>query len=155
LSDQISLHLFANRQEIKSEQSGSQAYSTPDWSGENKDTIDFFGIGLKYIPIKNKLELGADYTYTRSKGEISVNTAANEPPFPDLSTRRDGVKLYANYHLKDNVTLRAGYWYERYDSYNWALAGVAPDTIPNVLTFGLQPPQYDVHVIAMSVRYKF
>jgi len=155
LSDQTSLHLFANRQEIKSEQSGSQTYSTPDWSGENKDTINFFGVGVKHVAIKDKLEVGADYTVTRSKGAISVNTAANEPAFPDLSTSRDSLKLYATYRIKDNVSLRAGYWYERYDSDAWALAGVTPDTIPNVLTFGQQPPQYRVHVIAMSVRYKF
>lgn len=155
LSGETSLHLFANRQEIKSDQSGSQTYSTPDWSGENRDTINFAGVGVKHILIKDKFEIGADYTYTRSKGEISVNTAGNEPPFPNLSTRRDSVKLYANYHLKDNVTLRAGYWYERYDSDDWALDGVAPDTISNVLTFGQIPPHYRVHVIAMSVRYKF
>lgn len=155
LSDQTSVHLFANYQEIKSEQSGSQAFSTPDWSGENKDTINLYGVGVKHVAIKNKLELGADYTVTRSKGAIAVSTAANEPAFPDLSTSRDSLRLHATYRIKENVSLRAGYWYERYDSYNWALAGVAPDTIPNVLTFGLQPPQYDVHVIAMSVRYKF
>ena len=155
LSDETSLHLFANRQEIKSEQSGSQTYSTPDWSGENKDTINFAGVGVKHIVIKGKLDVGADYTYTRSKGAINVSTAANEPAFPDLSTRRDSVKLYANYRLKDNVTLRAGYWYESYSSDSWALDGVTPDTIPNVLTFGQQPPQYHVHVIAMSVRYNF
>jgi MtrB/PioB family decaheme-associated outer membrane protein len=155
LSDQTSLHLFANRQEIKSEQSGSQTFSTPDWSGENKDTVNLYGVGVKHVVIKDKLDIGVDYTYTRSKGAISVSTAANEPPFPDLSTRRDSIRLYANYHLKDNVTLRAGYWYERYSSDNWALDGVAPDTISNVLTFGQIPPQYHVNVIAMSLRYKF
>ena len=155
LSGETSLHLFANRQEIKSEQSGSQAYSTPDWTGENKDTINFAGVGVKHILIKDKLEVGADYTYTRSKGAISVATAANEPPFPNLSTRRDSVKLYANYRVKDNVTLRAGYWYERYESDDWALDGVRSDTIPNVLTFGQLSPHYRAHVIAMSVRYKF
>jgi len=35
------------------------------------------------------------------------------------------------------------------------LDGVAPNTIPNVLTFGNQAPNYNVNVIALSVRYKF
>jgi MtrB/PioB family decaheme-associated outer membrane protein len=155
LSGETSLHFYANHQEIKSAQSGSQTYSTPDWSGENKDTINVFGVGVKHVAIKDKLEFGADYTVTRSDGAISVNTAANEPAFPDISTSRDSLKLYATYRIKDNVSLRAGYWYERYESDSWALAGVTPATIPNVLTFGLQPPQYTVHVIAVSVRYKF
>jgi MtrB/PioB family decaheme-associated outer membrane protein len=155
LSDQTSLHLFVNRQEIESEQSGSQTFSTPDWTGENKDTIDFFGVGVKHIAIKDKLEIGADFTVTRSKGAISVITAANEPAFPDLSTSRDSLRLYATYRLKDNVALRAGYWYERYESDDWALDGVAPATISNVLTLGQLAPQYRVHVFAASVRYKF
>ena len=155
VSDQTSLRFFANLQEIKSEQSGSQAYSTPDWSGENNDTINFFGVGIKHTALEGKLEVGADFTVMQTKGAISVSTGANEPPFPDLSTSRDSLKLYANYRLKDNLSLRAGYWYERYESDNWALDGVAPDTIPNVLTFGQLAPQYRVNVFAASVRYKF
>ncbi len=155
VSDQTSLRFFANLQEIKSEQSGSQAYSTPDWSGENKDTISLLGVGIKHVALQGKLEVGADFTVTETRGAISVVTVANEPAFPDLTTSRDSLKLYANYRLKDNLSLRAGYWYERYDSANWALDGVAPDTIPNVLTLGQLSPQYRVHLIALSARYKF
>jgi MtrB/PioB family decaheme-associated outer membrane protein len=155
LSEDTSLHLFANRQEINSKQAGSQTFSTPDWWGENNDTIDLLGIGAKHVAIKDKLEVGADYTVARSKGEIRVTTAANDPAFPDISTSRDTLKLYATYRVRDNVSLRAGYWYERYDSDTWALAGVTPATIPNVLTFGQQSPQYNVHVIALSAKYKF
>ena len=57
--------------------------------------------------------------------------------------------------MRENLSLRAGYWYERYDSQNWMLDGVAHDTIPNVLTFGEQSPRYRMHVITMSVRYSF
>jgi len=155
VAEQTSLHFFANWQEIRSEQSGSQAYSTPDWSGENKDTINLLGVGVKHIALQNKLEFGADFTVMRTKGAVSVDTGASEPAFPDLTTSRGSLKLYANYRLKDNVSLRAGYWYELYDSANWALDGVAPDTIPNVLTFGQLAPHYRVHLIALSARYKF
>jgi MtrB/PioB family decaheme-associated outer membrane protein len=155
LSEQTSLHFFANRQEINSKQTGSQTFSTADWRGENNDTIDILGIGAKHVAIKDKLEVGADYTVMRSKGEIRVTTAANDPAFPDMTTSRDTLRLYATYRVKEHVSLRAGYWYERYDSATWALAGVTPATIPNVLTLGQQSPQYDVHVIALSAKYKF
>jgi len=155
LSEETSLHFFANRQEIKSKQAGSQSFSTADWWAENNDTIDLLGIGVRHVVTKDKFDIGADYTVTRSQGAISVSTGAPDPAFPDLSTSRDSLKLYANYRIKDNVALRAGYWYERYDSENWMLSGVTPGTIPNVLTFGEQSPMYRVHVIAASVRYKF
>lgn len=155
LTEQTSLHFFANHQTIKSRQAGSQTFATPDWSAENKDTINLIGFGVKHAAIKDKLDVGADYTFTRSRSVISVTTGALDPAFPDLSTSLDSVKLYAIYRIKDNVSLHGGYWYERYNSSNWMLDSVAPATIPNVLTFGERPPQYHVHVVRVSVRYKF
>jgi MtrB/PioB family decaheme-associated outer membrane protein len=155
LSERTNLHFFANRQVIESEQAGSQTFSTPDWLGENEDTIDLAGIGLRHALIKDKLDIGADYTAARSTGDIDVNAPAGESAFPDFSTSLDTLKIYANYRMKDNLSLHAAYWYEDYDSENWILEGVAPDTIPNVLAFGEQSPRYHLHVIAVSVRYRF
>jgi MtrB/PioB family decaheme-associated outer membrane protein len=155
LTERTSLHFFANHQEIKSKQAGSQTFSTPDWSADNKDTIDFFGLGVKHAAIKDKLDIGADYGVTRSRSEINVNTGLSNPAFPHITTSLDSLKLYATYRMKDNVSLQAGYWYERYDSRDWMLDGVAPSTISNVLALGLQAPQYHVNVIRLSVRYKF
>lgn len=155
ITEQTSLHLFANRQEIQSKQSGSQTFSMPDWSGENKDTINTVGIGVKHAAIKDKLDLGADYTFSRSSSDISANTGVSNSAFPQLSTSRDSLKLYANYRLTPKLSLLGSYWYEHYDTSNWMLDGVMPGTIPNVLTFGEQAPQYHVHVIRVAMRYKF
>jgi MtrB/PioB family decaheme-associated outer membrane protein len=155
LSERTSLHLFGSRQVIESEQAGSQTFSTPDWRGENEDTIDLVAIGFKHEAIKDRLDIGVDYTATRSTGEIDVNAPAGESRFPDLSTSLNSVKLYAIYRMKNNVSLRAAYWYEDYDSDNWMLDGVAPDTIPNVLAFGELSPRYHLHVVALSVKYVF
>ena len=155
VTQQTSLNLFANRQEITSKQSGSQTFSTPDWSGENKDKIDTIGFGVKHAAIENKLDVGADYTVSRSHSDITVNTGASNPAFPQINTSLDSLKLYANYRLKDNLSLLGSYWYERYDTRNWMLDGVTPSTIPNVLTFGEQPPRYHVQVFRVSMRYKF
>ena len=155
LTERTRLHFFANRQEIKSKQAGSQTFSGPDWSADNKDTIDTYGLGLKHAAIKDKLDIGADYGITRSRSEINVNTGASNPAFPHVTAKLDSLKLYATYRLKENMSLQAGYWYERYDSRDWMLDGVATDTIPNVLTLGLQAPQYHVNVVRLSLRYKF
>ncbi len=154
VTEQTSLHMFANRQEIKSKQSGSQTFSTPDWSGENRDTIDTVGIGVKHAAIKDKLDVGADYTLSRSRSDINVNTGIPSA-FPQLATTLDSVKLYANYRVKDNLSLLGSYWYEHYDTKNWMLDGVTPSTIPNILTLGEQAPRYHVHVFRVALRYKF
>ena len=150
-----SLNLFVNHEEIRSEQTGSQALSTPDWSGKNDDTIDVVGFGVKHELIAKKLDVGADYSVTHSNGTIKVETNALVPAFPDLETKLNTLKLYATYRLKDNMSLQGAYWYERYSADNWMLDGVTPSTISNVLSFGEQPPSYHVNVITLALRYKF
>ncbi|HYA37900.1 MAG TPA: MtrB/PioB family decaheme-associated outer membrane protein [Candidatus Methylomirabilis sp.] len=155
LTKKTSLHFFLNHEEIDSKQAGSQSFSTADWFAENNDKIDVFGVGVKHSVLENKLDVGADYTTSRSTGAINLDTGTPTATFPDLVTLLDSVKLYATYHLKDNISLHGAYWYERYDSKNWMLDGVTPSTIPNVLAFGEQPPSYHVNVISLSMRYKF
>lgn len=151
----MSAHAFVTREEIESEQLGSQTFSTADWSGDEKDTIDTFGVGLKFAAIKDKLDISADYVYSKSIGEIHVESVAPDPPFPDLMTKLNSFKLYADYKVKSNLSVRLGYYYEKYETDDWALDGVNPDTISNVLTLGEDSPSYDIDVITASVRYRF
>jgi MtrB/PioB family decaheme-associated outer membrane protein len=155
VSEKTTLHFFANRDRIESTQAGSQAFATPDWIGENTDTITFVGVGLRQAVIEKKLDVGADYGLLRAQSDISVNAGTSNPAFPTISTSIDTVKLYAIYRVKDNVSLNASFWHESYDSKNWMLNGVTPNTIPNVLTLGELPPGYSVNVVRVSVRYKF
>lgn len=153
LWESTNLHFFAGQQKIKSNQAGSQAFSTPDWFADNNDTVTTAGIGFTQ-GITEQLDIGVDFTMSRSVGEVSV-TGASPSVFPDNVTNLDSLKLYANYQLKDAMSLYLGYWYESYDSKNWALDGVTPDTIPNVLSLGVLSPSYDVNVVALSLRYQF
>ena len=155
LTDVTSLHAFGNREQIKSEQAGSEGFGTADWFAKNDDTIDTFGITVKHELVKDKLDIGADYVLSRSTGEISVNTVASDSAFPDLKTDLGTIKLYADYRLKDNLTLHGAYWYADYDSSDWMLDGVEPDTIANVISFGEDSPKYAVNVVMISVRYRF
>jgi Putative outer membrane beta-barrel porin, MtrB/PioB len=155
LTKKTSLHFFLNREEIHSRQTGSQTYSTPDWIGRNDDTIDVLGFGVKRVVMTEKLDIGADYTMMRSHGAVSIDAGAPAAPFPDFVSKRDTLKLYATYRLKENMSLQGAYWHEHYSSDNWMLEGVTPSTIPNVLAFGELPPSYRVNVITLALRYKF
>jgi hypothetical protein len=149
------MNVFASWQQIKSEQAGSQTFSTPDWSAKNNDTFNSVGIGVKHQLIKDKLDVGADYVLSRSTGKVDVQTGGPDSKFPDLKSDLDTVKLYADYRLKENMTLHAAYWYEHYNSKDWALDGVNPDTIPNVISFGEEAPDYNQHAVMLSLRYRF
>jgi hypothetical protein len=47
------------------------------------------------------------------------------------------------------------YTRETYDSNDWALAGVGPATVPNLLALGVQPYHDNVNLLGLTVRYQF
>jgi hypothetical protein len=156
LTQDTSLHLYYSRQSIKSTQVGAQSFANPpDWTADNTDTIQTAGIGLKHALIPETMDVGADLTSSRSVGDIKVSTALSEPGFPSIKSDLDSFKLWATYKVKTDLMVRASFWQERYSSQNWAIDGVGPATIPNVLTLGETSPHYKVNVVSASLRYNF
>lgn len=137
------------------EQSGSSTATTADWSGENKDTIDTIGFGIKHTIIEKRLDVGGDFSLTNSQGRVTVDAGSAAAPFPDINADFISAKLYAAYKLRDNLTLKGTYWYQKLDSTNWSYDGVAVDTVSNLLALGQTSPNYSVNVVMMSLRYQF
>jgi predicted porin len=154
ITDRAQLFAFGQSQQIRSRQTGSQVFAGPDWTAHNTDRLSVAGLGVKYAVLKDKLDLGADFTVARTRSDVVVNAGPSDPPFPAMRTSRDSVKLRASYRLKDNLSLVGAYGFERYSADDWRLDGVFPGTVPNLLTFGEQPPHYRVHVITIAVRYR-
>jgi MtrB/PioB family decaheme-associated outer membrane protein len=155
LSEQTHARGFVQTQRISSDQTGSQSFSVVDWYGHVKDKFDTLGAGIKHTAIPNKLDLGADVTFSRSRSDVSVRTALVEPPFPTAKTTLDSLTVYANYKLKDNLSIVGGLTFEHYDSDDWRLDGVAPGTVPNLLALGTQSPHYSVTWVRVALRYRF
>ncbi|MDP1900288.1 MAG: MtrB/PioB family decaheme-associated outer membrane protein [Rubrivivax sp.] len=155
ISEQTQLLLFARGDQIRSRQTGSQAFGVPDWWALNRDATSVFGLSLRHAVIKDRLDIGADLTASHSRSEIELDTAAASPPFPNGRTRLDRFKLFATYRLNEVISLTGSFWHERYDSRDWSLDGVLPATIPNVLTLGEQPARYKIDVVSLVMRYRF
>jgi MtrB/PioB family decaheme-associated outer membrane protein len=155
ITEQTRLQFFARGDRMRSQQTGSQAFAVPDWWARNRDDTSVFGLSLRQAVIKDKLDVGADITASRSHSEVVVDTAAYSPPFPSGSTRQDSLKLFATYRLSEAISFTGSYWHERYDARDWHLDGLQPASIPNVLSFGEQPPRYSVDVVRVVMRYRF
>ncbi len=155
ISEKTHARGFVQTQRISSDQNGSQSFSVVDWHGYVKDKFDTLGAGIKHAAIPNKLDLGADVTFSRSRSDTSVFTALGPPPFPTAKTTLDSLTVYANYRLKDNLAILGGLTFEHYDSTDWHLDGVAPGTVPNLLALGMQSPHYSVTVLRVALRYRF
>ncbi|MCJ7558906.1 MAG: MtrB/PioB family outer membrane beta-barrel protein, partial [Gammaproteobacteria bacterium] len=75
--------------------------------------------------------------------------------YPDQTSRMDMIKLYLDFKYNDRLSLRGGYWYEKYDSADWSLESVYPSTIYNLLSMGAQPQNYNQGVAWISFQYAF
>jgi MtrB/PioB family decaheme-associated outer membrane protein len=154
-SEQTQGRAYLQTQSVRSQQSGSEAFAAPDWTGRQKDTFDVLGIGVKHIAIPNKLDFGADLTVSRSRSDIAVDNILAAAPFPTARTKLETFKLYGTYNLKDNLSITGSYQYEHYDTTDWRLDGIAPGTVPNLLSLGAQSPNYSVNVFRVAMRYRF
>lgn len=154
-SEQTQLHAFVQSERMRSNQAGSQAYGNPDWSGKVDDKFDLLGVSVKHAAIPDKLDLGADLWTSRARSDVTVRTAAGEPPYPAVKTARDVLKLYARYKLSERTALEGSWWHESYRSNDWHLDAVQPDTVYNLLAFGNASPRYRQNVVRVSLRAHF
>jgi MtrB/PioB family decaheme-associated outer membrane protein len=153
LSKDTSANLYLSHEQIDSTQANAEfLVGAPLWFASNKDSIDTAGAGIKHHA-SEKFDIGADYTFSRSSGEISIRGAL--VGFPDLTSRLHIAKLYATFRPKKRLSLRLAYWYENYQSEDWTVDGVTPSTIPNVLSLGQGSPSYHINVVTLSGRYQF
>jgi MtrB/PioB family decaheme-associated outer membrane protein len=155
LTDRTQLHAFGQEEQTRSHQAGSQTFAEPDWWARIEDKVDVAGAGLKHVALKGKLELGADYTWMRSRTETTLDVITVTPQFPVARTALDMLKLEATYHVKKNLSIIGSYWYESYTSADWHYDDVLPATVPNLLLFGDQPPHYNVNVFGLALRCSF
>ena len=157
VSEDLSGHAYAGREIYHSNQTGSQVPDEPDWFTENEDTVDSFGLGLRWRK-DSRLEFGADYVFSKSTGESDIQNDNPLPPvipYPNLSSRLQSLGLFADYQWRNETKIKFSYRYEKYSEDDWSLDGVGPATIPEVLLLGQNSPNYDQHVVGISVLTRF
>lgn len=151
-----SLYGAYTHETMRADQANSQNFSSPDWIGKATDEFDTIIVGLLVPELTEKLKLNVDYTYSTSTGETGIaflNTTAGGP-FPDLETDLHSLRVSLDYQWRDSTTFRIGYWYESYRSDDWALDGVQPATVANLLSLGADAFNYDVSTFLISFVYR-
>jgi MtrB/PioB family decaheme-associated outer membrane protein len=155
LSEKTQLNFFAQSDRLRSRQVGSQSSLFPDWEAAGSDRFHVLGLGLKHKLLADKLDIGADLSFTRTKSDLRVDQNTNEGAFPQANTAQDTLRVHARYKLSDRLSLNGSLWHERYTSADWRLDGVLPGTVQNLLSLGQQSPDYRVTVLNVSLRYDF
>ncbi|MFZ5557258.1 MAG: MtrB/PioB family decaheme-associated outer membrane protein [Pseudomonadota bacterium] len=126
------------------------------WAVDLDDRTDTVGLGVNFKAIPEKLDVGAQYIFSRSEGRSSFSTgpALTSLPVPDIKTTLSSLQLFASYAHDKNTTFRLNYWYERYRSSDWAFDNATISSSNNVILTGQTSPDYDAHVIGFSVAVK-
>jgi len=154
LTDNRYLYLHGGYENIESDQLGSEQFATADWSARNTDRFYSAGGGLILRQIAGSFDVTLDYTRAMGSTEISLNTlAAGLGWFPDLESTMDSVRLRLVWHRSEQLAVNLGLRYEGFEAEDWALEGVAPDTVPVVLTTGAKPYDYDVVLVGIGFTY--
>ena len=154
LSDNASVTLFYGREVIDSTQAGSSSFGAVDWTATSEDQIDTYSIALQLPQVHDKVDLGLEYFYSDSTGDIALRrSGVGTDNFPELSSRLQSARIYADIRPNDRYTVRAGYYYERWRTSDWMLDGLMPDTIPAMLALGAETPDYSGGIFTLSFRY--
>lgn len=132
--------------------------TAPSWSWAYNTDNTVYTAGLETTwHVNEQLDVGADYLFTRAITSIDVHAGSNlnTDNFPNLKSTRHRVGFHADYKLREQFTARFAYLFEHLDTADWAVNGVHPDTISNVITMGDDSPDYNANVFGISLIYKF
>jgi MtrB/PioB family decaheme-associated outer membrane protein len=127
------------------------------WSQDTQDRVHTFGLGAKMQLIRDRLDVAVDYLYARSdeRNDMDVGAALTAGSFPDAVTRLHNVRVGLDYTLRDNVTVRLGYLFEKFQASDWGYANLTPASLSQVVVTGQDAPDYTNHLLTWSLLYSF
>ncbi len=153
LSERASVYLTGGYDDIESEQAGSAGFATADWQADQSDKFYSLGGGFRVTAAADRLELRLDYTRARGRTDIDVTGGGGPSDFPDLESTLETLRVRLDYRWSDRLQTQLQLRYEDFPTEDWALEGVAPDTLPTVLTLGARPYDEEVWIVGLSFRY--
>jgi len=135
-------------------QSGYSGVATPPWLVANAERFWNAGAGAEWL-VSQRWRLKLDYLHTPSYTDTDITLNGPPQAFPQNWTRLDRTSLEATYVRSSALQFHLRYSFEKFDSSDWALGGVGPATIPNLLALGLQPYRHSVNLFALTASYQF
>jgi MtrB/PioB family decaheme-associated outer membrane protein len=139
----------------------SEAANYYNWSVKREDIGKSLGLKLD-VPIFSGFNVSAAFDYTENDGEADfyTNPATASPDLADIAAYNDYEKqaldLKAKYVVKENMTIIAGYVYEKYELDDLAYNDYV--NVPgngNYFTGAYADMDYEANIGYVSLTYKF
>jgi MtrB/PioB family decaheme-associated outer membrane protein len=135
-----------------------------DWFADTTDKVDTWNFALNFTDVGKErgwsgLDFGFDYTFSNTRSDILVSAAPS--PFnpvgalPQLQAKMRTFTLWGSFQLNGHSSVRLAAENAELSSADWALDGVAPDTLANVLLLGENAANYDLWLVSASWNYRF
>jgi MtrB/PioB family decaheme-associated outer membrane protein len=154
VNSRISIYAFYNQQDIDSELSSITGNTGLPWHATTDDSITTLGVGFDG-KISEKVSFGFDWVSSDATGRVLTQTGQGEDPFPALRSDLRNARVHLSYALSDQWGMKIYVEHEKYDSEDWYIDDLGPDTLLSVLTLGAVSPDYDVTVLRVLASYEF
>ena len=152
--DSLSAYADIGYQRLRNSQLGASDAATVPWMIADTERYWNMSIGGQWV-LSRLWALTADYVHAPSYGDTDSLLGGLTQAFPQNWTRLDRAQLGVSYQWTPALRLHLRYEHESYNSSDWALAGLGPATVPNLLALGIQPYRDDVNLVGLSARYQF
>jgi len=155
VSEKVSTYLSGGYENFNSTQLGSEQFAAADWNATNDDEFYTFGAGIRIRQIADKTDLQLDYIYSDGTSAITMDSASKGySQLPDLTSTLNYVRLKLAYQYSERVEFTTRLLYQSFVADDWALQGVGPATMPDVLTLGAQPYDTDQFIFGLGFQYR-
>jgi MtrB/PioB family decaheme-associated outer membrane protein len=166
--EHISLTAFYTKEKYDADQSARGFFNDAsaedpanDWFVDTSDKVDTWHLAVTFTDLGEErgwkgLDFGLDYTFSDTRNNIDVTAvSATTGPLPTLQSKLRTFTLWGSARLSPNSSLRLAAESSDLTTSDWALDGVEPDTLANVLLLGESAANYDLWLISASWRYQF
>jgi MtrB/PioB family decaheme-associated outer membrane protein len=150
----LSAYVDAGYERLFNIQNGFTGPGTAPWLATDTDRFWNVAVGGRWVP-QERWNLTLDYLLAPSYDNTENSVAGLQQPFPQNWTKLESTRFGLIYQWTTAAQIHFQYAREHYNSSDWALNGVGPATVPNLLSLGLQPYRDSVNVFGLTVRYQF
>ena len=150
-----SVHAFHDTRRRRAVILGRALFDSLDWRYDTGDRVTSSGVRLHLPGLWHPaLDVTLNYLRSRGLGAYATTFAGAQGAFPVLTSSHRAVDALLRYEFTAGFALTARVYEEAYRAADWAIDGVEPDNIRNVLTLGRSSPGYRNRVVAVSVERK-
>lgn len=167
-TDTTSIYAWTSEERYKNDQDGrsfvggatrptTSADPNRNWNTRSRDDVTSHGFGFATRAAEDRLTLGFDWVQSAVKSDVitTVGSALTRAPLPTATSDLYYASGYADWKWTRNIMLRFRVGYEEYESFDWALDGVPPNQLANVVLMGETSPDYEVWFTTATFVYRF